>query len=72
MAEDNKKPTAEVKLHAETNVTFKRSFTRKDPQTGKSNYPTLRKFIINRNYFINGKQIKNNNYQGNKDDKTSK
>lgn len=49
-----------------------RRMTRKDPNTGKSNYPTLKKKITNRNYQQNQKQPQNKNYQGRKDDKTSK
>lgn len=35
----NRQPTAES--HASVNIQYRRSLTRKDPLTGKSNYPTL-------------------------------
>ena len=65
------KSTADIKLHAEANInlTFKRNLTRKDPRTGKSNFPTLSKTIVNRNYSI--PKRKNSNYKG-RNDKTSK
>ena len=69
MAENNRKPTAESHQSIESITTFKRNLTRKDPRTGKSNFPTLSKTIINRNYSI--PKRKNSNYKG-RNDKTSK
>ena len=37
----NKQPTAESHASVSISQTYRRSLTRKDPLTGKSNYPTL-------------------------------
>lgn len=66
MSENKRQPTAESHQSVNVNVsqTYKRSFTRKNPQTGKSNYPTLinhRQITIQ---YENGKKIINNsNYR---------
>ena len=69
MSNQSKKSSVEIHQSVQMNIDINRKFTRKDPRTGKSNFPTLSKTIINRNYSI--PKRKNSNYKG-RNDKTSK
>ena len=62
MADQKRQPTAES--HQSVEITLRRTMTRKNPQTGKSNYPTI--FTIRStttNYMKNAKRIIERNYR---------
>lgn len=62
MSEQQRQPTAES--HASVEVTFKRSLTRKNYQTGKSNYPTINSGKMTIIRYVNGvKTITNQKYR---------
>ena len=50
-----KQSSAEINLHANVSIQFKRSLTRKNPN-GKSNYPTLQFGRITNTNYQNGKK----------------
>lgn len=62
MSEQQRQPTAES--HASVEVTFKRSLTRKNPQTNRSNYPTIQSGRTTTTNYNNGqKSVTNRNYR---------
>lgn len=62
MSEQQRQPTAES--HASVEVTFKRSLTRKNPATNKSNYPTIQSGRTTTTNYNNGqKAVTNRNYR---------
>lgn len=62
MPEEKRQPTAEA--HAEASVQLIRSMTRKNPNTGKSNYPTFQfGKITNTNYQKGKKTITTKKYR---------
>lgn len=71
MSQRKKQPKSES--HQKVEVVFKRTLSRKNPKTGKSNYPTMmnkKQTVIK---YKNGKkQVNNSNYRKIEDDKTNK
>lgn len=62
MTDQERQPTAES--HASVEVILKRSMTRKNPQSGKSNYPTISTMRSSTvNYFNNMKRVIIKNYR---------
>lgn len=68
MSEQQRQPTAEshqsVKIEVKATQTFKRSLTRKNAQTNRSNYPTIQSGRTTSTNYNNGqKSITNRNYR---------
>ena len=65
MADNNKNnSSAEINLHASAEVIYKRSMTRKNAQTNRSNYPTIQSGRTTSTNYNNGKKsITNRNYR---------
>lgn len=62
MADQKRQPTAES--HQSVEITLRRTMTRKNPQTGKSNYPTVSTMrSTTTNYIKNAKRIIERNYR---------
>lgn len=60
MPEQERQPTAEshqsVQIQTQTSQTYKRTLTRKNPQTGRSNYPAMQSGRITNTNYQNGKK----------------